>query len=606
MKRDAGAAALFIALAVAMTWPLARILERGVAYPSDPYHLTWVLDWDWYATLHQPLRLFQANIFYPAKDAFAYSEHLYGMALFLFPLRMIGLSALTTHNLAVILGFAFSGFAAYLLGRTITGSAIAGIAAGIFYAYLPWRFTQLPHTHNLWAGWLPMLVVALLQCARKPDWKRAALFGAVFLFNGLSNLHYFVFGSTAVLLSVPLFVPDRKQWLRMAAAALVACALIAPFLIPYFRLARETGMRRSWDEVKSWSATPRDWLNPGATNRMYRGVFDPKTDPELWLFPGAIGIAASCAGAFAARRERRTLGIALLWMGLGFLGSLGIHAFFHRFLFSHVPGFSALRVPARWSVIAYVGMTMLVAFAAAQRRWAGAALAALLVVELHAAPIRWHVTSPSIPPVYRWLRTQQGPIAELPIGGEQEFEYLRFATEHHLQTVNGVSSFVPPRSFELAGKWADPARRGELLDDLQAIGVRLVIVHGDTSWLPPDRLQPVQRFDDDTVFVFDSAAAAFEIHQSTRGALETPLPNTLVKGATDFRGWARSPHGVRRVSLLLENGGVRVPATLNGERFAARVARRPWNVGRDTDVQVEIIDGRGERTLLEGRWFWWD
>jgi len=46
--------------------------------------------------------------------------------------------------------------------------------------------------------------------------------------------------------------------------------------------------------------------------------------------------------------------------------------------------------------------------------------------------------------------------------------------------------------------------------------------------------------------------------------------------------------------------------TLNGERFAAHVARRPWNVGRDTDVQVEIIDGRGERTLLEGRWFWWD
>ena len=35
MKRDFGAAAFFVALAVAMTWPLARIITRGVAYPEE-------------------------------------------------------------------------------------------------------------------------------------------------------------------------------------------------------------------------------------------------------------------------------------------------------------------------------------------------------------------------------------------------------------------------------------------------------------------------------------------------------------------------------------------------------------------------------------------
>src|SRR5438105_126293 len=339
MKRDFGAAAFFVALAVAMTWPLARIITRGVAYPQDPFHLTWVLDWDWYATLHQPLRLFQANIYHPAKDTLAYSEHLYGIAVFLFPLRMIGLSALTSHNIAVIVGFAFSGFAAYLLGRIITGNAMAGVAAGIFYAYIPYRFTQLPHTQNVWAGWLPMLVIALLHCPRKPGWRSAALFGAVFLLNGLSNLHFLVFGSIAIVLSVPLLVPDRRQWLRIAAATLIALALIVPFLIPYFRVTRETGMRRSWAEVKSWSATPRDWLNPGATNRFYRRIFDPTTDPERWLFPGVVGIALACAGAVAARRDCRTLAMALLWIGAGVIGSLAVHAFLPRFLFAHVPAF---------------------------------------------------------------------------------------------------------------------------------------------------------------------------------------------------------------------------------------------------------------------------
>jgi hypothetical protein len=42
-----------------------------------------------------------------------------------------------------------------------------------------------------------------------------------------------------------------------------------------------------------------------------------------------------------------------------------------------------------------------------------------------------------------------------------------------------------------------------------------------------------------------------------------------------------------------------------GNRFAAEFAQRPADIARDTDVQVEIVDRRGGRTLLEGRWLWW-
>ena len=79
---------------------------------------------------------------------------------------------------------------------------------------------------------------------------------------------------------------------------------------------------------------------------------------------------------------------------------------------------------------------------------------------------------------------------------------------------------------------------------------------------------------------------------------------------------------MRKVNLLLDNGGVRLPTRLIPEpglnmrfpwydatprpRFIAQFNRRPWYVRRETDVQVEIIDGRGERTLLEGRSFIWE
>src|SRR5881398_2909851 len=72
-------AALFIALAIAMTWPLLPNLRTAVSDPGDPFINVWVLDWDWYATLHQPLRLFEANAIYPAKHSLAFSDHLYGI-----------------------------------------------------------------------------------------------------------------------------------------------------------------------------------------------------------------------------------------------------------------------------------------------------------------------------------------------------------------------------------------------------------------------------------------------------------------------------------------------------------------------------------------------
>jgi hypothetical protein len=654
-RKDALAAAGFSALAVIMTWPLARILSRGVLFPGDQYHLTWILDWDWYATLHQPLRLFQANIFYPAADTLAYSEHLYGLAMLLFPLRLAGIGPLTAHNIAVIAAFAFSGFGAYLLGRLCTGSATAGVIAGIFYAYLPWRFTQLPHTHTLWAGWLPLMLAALLYCGRVSGWKSAALFGVAFLMNGLSSLHYFAFGSFAVMLSVPLAVRDRRQWLRIAAATALALAILTPFLLPYFRVGRVRGMQRTWGEVKSWSASPGDWLNPGATNRFYRRWLDPKTDPELWLFPGAAGIAMALAGTWAARNDRRTLAIALLWFAVGFFGSLGVHTFFHRFLFSHVPGFRGLRVPARWGVIAYTGMAMLIAFAAEamrrRRRWTGALVAGLFLVELHAAPIRWYCTSPSVPPVYRWLRTQRGPIAEVPMDPDSQFRYLRYATEHHLPTVNGISSFVPPRAMAIASKWDDPAQRGALVAELRATGVKLLVVHGDQ--LPPAErgwmreaaqgggIALLRRFDNGTdgdwVFTLEpakgiaSASIPPELeryldglptyNESPFGTLDYPRANELLRGNALFSGWAFSPWGIREVNLLFDNGGVRLPAKLLAEpalsrafpwydattrpRFVAAFPRRPANIRSDTDVQVEIVDGRGTRVLLEGRWFYW-
>src|SRR4051812_6725796 len=77
---------LFVALSVLMTWPLATQLDSAIREPGDPFFTTWAMDWDFYATFHRGVKLFDANIFFPTRNALALSEHMYGLAVLFFPL----------------------------------------------------------------------------------------------------------------------------------------------------------------------------------------------------------------------------------------------------------------------------------------------------------------------------------------------------------------------------------------------------------------------------------------------------------------------------------------------------------------------------------------
>ncbi|HYU26319.1 MAG TPA: hypothetical protein VEO74_14015 [Thermoanaerobaculia bacterium] len=652
------AAALFAALAAAMTWPLAANLGSAVAWPGDPFINIWILDWDWWATFHQPLSLFQANAFYPARLPLAYSENLYGIAVVLFPFRALGVPPIAAYNVAMLLGYAFSGFGAHVLGRYVTGSWWAGVAAGIFYAFVPFRITHAAHVQHVWAGWLPILIVALLHYKKQPTWPRALLFGFAFLFNGLSNIHWLLFGSVAIFLT---FLIVRPRVLPLAVCTLAAGLLLAPFLIPYATVAREYNMRRTWQETKSFSAAPRDWLVAAESMRWYGALKDADVNPERWLFPGVVGIVFSIVGLARWRwwrsslaplagrgwreapgegRHPHSLAIALLWLLLGIVGSLGTHLFFHRFLFTYVPGFQAIRVPARWANIAYVGMAMLIAHGV--KRVAPLAAAAF-AVELCAAPILWYLAVPSTPPVYRWIRdAKPHAVLELPIGEGLDYGYLLRATAHHRPVAN-AAGFTPPETRRIESLVNTDA----LVPELQRIGVDRVVVHGDAAgdatrrWLARElargNIAFVKRFDGgisgDWLFSTDrrerlssTELDAFLAGRATYndhpfGFVDFPQPGQRIAGRAYFSGYAFSPYGIRSVTLRLQNGRGRIAPFLFDDpalrrrfpwydattkpRFQLEVERRPDGVGERTDLQVDIVDGRGRRVLLEDRFFLW-
>ena len=623
MQKHIAAVAIFITLSIVMTWPLAARLDHAVADPSDPFINIWILDWDHYATFHHPLSLFDANIFYPVHDTLALSENLYGIALVLIPLRAIGLSAVTAYNIAMLGGFAFSGFAAYLLGVRLTGSFIAGIAAGVFHAFVPFRFTHLPHVQHVFAGWVPLLLVTLLGYVDRPSRRNAALFGVVFLMNGLTNIHWLLFGSFAIGATVLLFViTGVRRWRELIIATSIAAALLVPFLIPYGRVAKT--MARTWTETKFYSATWSDWLVSSSANRVYTFMRDASVNPERRLFPGALSIVAALVALFLACRYPRGVTLGILWTVIGVAGSIGLNFCFHQFLFDAVPGFRGIRVPARWAEIAYIGLAMLIAVATAfvgrRQRWIAVAIPILFIVELRAAPIRWYRAPVEVPEVYRWLAKQNmRAVVELPIDVRgSEYLYMFRAVAHHKNLVNGVSGAVPPefaRLTEMSRSSPDA-----FIAELRRSGVDLVIVHADETAPEPwrARLPLLHRFESmgpggDWVFTLRGPRTeARGLGQWTFGNFDRP---PALRGAAFFSGYAYSPWGIRGVDLLFEDGSVRIPAILVADpklkqfgakpRFVSSLLTRPDGVSVESDVQAVVIDGRGQRKRLQFYWITW-
>ncbi|MEA2489596.1 MAG: hypothetical protein QOH21_1388, partial [Acidobacteriota bacterium] len=294
VAREAGIFVLFLLLSIALTWPLAIRLDTAVADLGDPLLNVWIVDWVCHALTHAPLAMYDAPIYHTGLYPLAYSENLVGIALIVLPFHLAGFSAVTVYNIAMLLGFAFSAYGAFVLARLVTRSTAGALVGAIFFAFGSFKFSHLAHLQIIWSGWLPLLLAALLVYWRAPSRKHAALLAGAFLMNGLTNIHWLLFGGfalgvTIIFLHVAEPRRERRFWLQLVAALLIACLVLLPFLIPYQLVAKEYGARRTTAEARLGSASWTDWLIAWTHNRVYGPVPGPELRrAERQLFPGLL------------------------------------------------------------------------------------------------------------------------------------------------------------------------------------------------------------------------------------------------------------------------------------------------------------------------------
>ena len=105
--------------------------------------------WDFHALTTNTWHLFDANIYYPASNNLALSEHLLGILPIFGPAYALTGNPILAYNSVFFLSFMLSGLAMLLLVHYWTQHFWAALVAGFLFAFVPIRFEQFTHLQLL-------------------------------------------------------------------------------------------------------------------------------------------------------------------------------------------------------------------------------------------------------------------------------------------------------------------------------------------------------------------------------------------------------------------------------------------------------------------------
>ncbi len=502
----AGPLLLILAATVIHTWPLA--LAPGTHSRNDNGDAqlnAWILAWVEHMLPRDPMHLFQANIFYPARDVLAFSEPLIVPAVLGAPFAWLGGSPVLVYNLMVIAGFALSALAAYALMLRWTHDRIAALLAGTTFAFNTHTLTRLAHVQGLHLYGLPMALLATDHIITDGRTRHGLWLAAWMVVLAYTSGYLLVFASIAVAIAMIVrlreWLPRWRAVLTSVAVATGAAALaILPLWIPYHRAATEQGMIRSLEAVAEYSATPKGYLAAAGTIHMstWSGRFFK--DPVDSFFPGIVLIVmtvAAVALAFRGGRNgehtltRRRVVMLTVIGAAGVVLSFGTTTPVYGWVYTIFPPMHGLRAAARFGNLFLLAMSALAAFGLALLRQrlpsasaAAIGVAALVLANAEAlrAPFEYRPFT-GIPRLYALLADQPHVVlAEVPFYPRQAVfenaEYVLNSTTHWQPLMNGYSGYTPGSYVDYANVfWYFP--RDYAIDAMKRAGVTHVMVHPD-------------------------------------------------------------------------------------------------------------------------------
>ncbi len=580
-------AALYGVVAVWWLWPLPRHIHTAAAYFSndfplvvaDYYLIVWAMAWDAHALVTTPWDLFHANAFHPSVDALAYSEHFLGYLPLFAPTFWITGNAILAANAMILATYVLAGLATYLLARRFVERP-AALLAGFFFAFYPGRFDVQSHIHLLGAFWIPLAMLATERGLDQARWRDAALLVVALTMQALSSFYLAFALGIAYLPYLALALwrwrarLDRRRALGLLAVFALAGVVVGASGIPYIRL-RRLGLIPTYDAADD-TAGPLGLTGLGGL-RVWYFLARQSVGPVGWVL-AAIALLPPWRRGNGARRTALAVAVVgtLASFGTGIpIGGPRSLWTPYALLVRWIPGASTIRQPARFVVVAQLGLALLAGlgfarlFSGARRRYArpaAAVLAALALVTFRPLPQPPLIPEPTgerVAPAYRWLAEhgEGRPLLEEPAANSAESaRRMYLSTVHWLPIVDGYSGY-PPASASYLHRLAFTLPQEEALQSLvDTVDIGWILVHRDqmpaeraARWnVPlPDGLERVAAWGDDLLVRVtraprdDRRARLLSTRETLGGVPLAPLgarcPGRIVVRSVPASPWAASP-----------------------------------------------------------------
>lgn len=489
---------VYLVLAIAWSWPLAIHLGNRFTHdPGDPLLNTYLIWWNAQAV---PLTAAYWNppFYWPMRGAMALSEHLAGLWPITTPLQLLGASPLFAYNFVILTSTWWTGLATHVLTRRLTASTLAAYCAGVAFALAPYRTSQLAHLQLYACWWIPVMLLALHAYYEERRVRWLVLLCVAYLLQGLTNGYYLLFLPVLVGAWLLWFTPARasaeagvptvalakvgEAW-RVLLTLAVSLALMTPFLLKYYVVHRAEGLSRNVAEMAAYSARPESFLSATPILRFWKTP--PPLTTEQYLFPGITALALVIAGLAVARKDGRYqfYGLAALLMVMLSAGPaaslLSIETLWHPYTFlATLPGFSGLRVPTRFFMLAVLCLAVAagLSFAAIERRfprrrgWLAVLVFAGLAVDgaIAGMPL-------GVPPSQLSIPEPGARVLTLPFGEGRVSVYAMYQSmTHRRPVVNGYSGYVTSHADVI--DWALRRRDPTVLTELRRGGPLYVLV----------------------------------------------------------------------------------------------------------------------------------
>lgn len=482
--------------------------------------LTWTLSWGARALRTDPAGVFDANIFHPEAETLAFSDPMLSLAPVFGVVEWITGDAIVALNVLMFVLFVGALASAHALAMRLFGRGDVALVVAVVACCNSYVFGQQNHPQLQTFGFVSLSFLLLLRALEHRRTRDGVWLGLAIVAMTLANLLYGLFWVLSALVVVAVLrvrgaLPGIRSLLPAGLSAVaVVGVLLGPVARVYLSLDERHGLDRDYEPGNS--LLPTDLFTPQVDNWSWGSALDGISSAgkagEHHYFPGFLALALGLVGFVVVWRLARRGGsvvrtgvrtdeiVALVVAGAVAIvfaigpspgGVPGPFRLLHRY----VPGFDGVRVTARFTVVAFIALAILVGLAYqhladrlpnARRMVLAVGIVAVVLLEVGGPMSRVDVPEGDRLLVYDEIATRpDGPVLELPIHAPPEGERWPFVEAprmYHATTdwnprVNGYSGDAP-RDFETTvarfSTW--PSADAEALAD--AIEVRYVVLHG--------------------------------------------------------------------------------------------------------------------------------